>query len=78
MSERAFARNLISAAREAAEQDANDPHRDHHAHLDGTSVRCSCGEDFGVTCVAFTDDYDPDTLSCTKCGERGVVCMGGD
>lgn len=73
MSIRAKAR---MAAAEAQER-ANDPHREHHAHLAGTSVYCSCGEFQGVTCVAFDSDYNAAALSCRICGETGVVALGG-
>jgi hypothetical protein len=75
MAERAAGR--LAAERELKE--AEDPHRDHHFHLQGTAVYCSCGEWRGVTCVAFPDEFfdDPEayiaSLSCDRCGEVGVV-----
>lgn len=59
-----------------AEERRVDPHADHHRHLEGTAVYCSCGQFRGITTVAFDEDYDPDRLSCTECGQRGVVKLG--
>jgi hypothetical protein len=54
-----------------------DPHRDHHTHLAGTSVYCSCGEFRGVATVAFDEDVDAAAWSCQVCGARGVIAIGG-
>ncbi len=60
----------------AAEERTLDPHVTHHQHLKGTGVDCSCGEFLGIICVAFGEDYDPDKLFCSVCGQRGVVHIG--
>ncbi|MER7331697.1 MULTISPECIES: hypothetical protein [unclassified Micromonospora] len=65
------------AATEQADQTARDPHSSHHTHLRGTAVECSCGELFGVTCVAVTPDNNPDERSCDLCGVQGVVRLNG-
>jgi hypothetical protein len=67
-----------AAAREAARPPEPDPdpypeHAGHHTHLIGVGVECSCGFFFGVTTVAFDDDYDPDKLFCSECGKQGAV-----
>jgi hypothetical protein len=64
-----------AAAREAARPPKPDPHAGHHHHLIGTSVECSCGVFLGIISVVFGDDYDPDKLSCSICGRRGVVAL---
>src|ERR1039458_2036837 len=51
-----------SAARERKRQEAEreaeqDEHAGHHTHLIGTTVECSCGADFGVTCVAYPEEW---------------------
>lgn len=82
-------RMAARAARRAAEREFRGPdvdddgvdrapaaHQGHHFHLRGTGVKCTCGADFGVTCVAFSDDWHPDDDVCSVCGERGVVFMG--
>jgi len=58
------------------------PHEDHHSHLRGTGVECSCGEFRGVTCVAFPNLATDEewaaweaSLVCRICGERGVVTL---
>jgi hypothetical protein len=72
-----------SAAKDRARQPADDEHAGHHLHLIGTTVQCSCGQDFGVTCVAFPEELWKMTLeqvhewfgslSCSACGEKGVT-----
>jgi hypothetical protein len=47
-------------------------HREHHRHLSGTEVFCSCGHYQGTTCVGIPDDYDPDSYTCHICGALGV------
>ena len=56
-----------------------DEHAGHHDHLNGTMVECSCGEEFGVTCIAFPDFGTNeearaffDSLACRECGKKGV------
>jgi hypothetical protein len=75
MSQRAKARMAAAEAAAEADRIANDPHGDHHEHLDGTAVYCSCGEFRGVTCVAFSGE--PAAVSCKICGKEGVVALGG-
>ena len=77
-----------SAARERKRQEAEreaeqDEHAGHHTHLIGTTVECSCGADFGVTCVAYPEEWwtmTPtqqtaweESLTCRICGKRGMV-----
>ena len=77
-----------SAARERRRQEAEreaevDEHAGHHTHLIGTTVECSCGADFGVTCVAYPPEWwsatpeqrqaMDDALSCRICGKQGMV-----
>jgi hypothetical protein len=93
MAAKAAVRREIREADELQElawEEANDPHRDHHVHLDGTRTVCSCGEkEYGVTCVAFPGeltDMDPDeayawwmeNVRCSVCGKRGVTDFGQD
>lgn len=59
-----------------AEERRVDSHVDHHSHLDGTTVYCSCGQFRGIITVAFGEDYDPAKLSCSECGAVGVVKLG--
>jgi hypothetical protein len=73
-------RAAIREAARQAEAETNDPHRDHHTHLIGTSVYCSCGEFQGITCVvvpffetAEEEDEFYDSLVCDLCGQRGLV-----
>lgn len=56
MAAQAAVRREAAEAEQRRIEDENDPHRDHSAHLEGTAVVCSCGEFFGVTCVAFEPD----------------------
>ncbi len=56
-----------------AEEAANNPHRDHHTHLIGTSTWCSCGEFRGVICVVIDPDEDLSQRACEHCGMRGVA-----
>lgn len=48
-------------------------HEEHHYHLNGTMVECSCDFQMGITTVAFGPDYNPNKLSCDVCGKVGVV-----
>jgi ribosomal protein L40E len=76
MARTAAARATVAEAEQIARCGAENPHRGHHQHLRGTMVSCSCGEDFGVTCVVIDFDFDPETLICRECGARGVVLLG--
>lgn len=67
-------------ARLEAEQDTPDGHEGHHTHLRGSAVSCSCGADFGVTCVVLPDFSSRaeaeawwSSLACSVCGEPGVT-----
>jgi hypothetical protein len=67
------------------ENEFKDEHAGHHSHLNGTMVECSCGCQFGVTCVVFPEfDTDEesrayyDALACSKCGKKGVWLLGDD
>ena len=87
-------RMAASAAerREAAEaeqrrlDEENDPHRDHHTHLNGTMVQCSCGENFGITCVALPPEIAEmspeeaqawwhENVRCEICGQPDVWAL---
>ena len=65
-------REAITSAFDAA-------HAGHHSHLNGSMHECSCGDEFGVTCVAFRaleSDEEAraywDALACRACGKKGV------
>lgn len=76
MAAKAAERSLAAEAEAELARIGDDPHREHHGHLRGSGVECSCGKFLGVTCVAISEDHDPDVLSCEACGERGVVLLG--
>lgn len=73
MAQRARQRAAAREAAEEAERVARDPHSTHHTHLRGVGVECSCGDWWGVTCVAIDPDENPDEQVCDLCGARGVV-----
>lgn len=68
---------------ERESQQEVDEHAGHHTHLTGTMVQCSCGEDFGVTCVAFPPEWfemtpeqveaEINKIRCSACGKPGMV-----
>lgn len=87
MSARAAAKREAAEAERRQLEEENDPHRDHHVHLAGTAVVCSCGEFRGLACVAFPPELADATeaearnywesLTCGTCGARGVTEVGG-
>jgi hypothetical protein len=51
-----------------------DEHANHHTHLDGCAVVCSCGAVLGgATVVLPRPDFDYSTLRCWVCGAPGVA-----
>lgn len=86
MAARAAVRREASKAEQQCIDDENDPHRDHHTHLNGAMVQCSCGENFGVTCVAFPPELDGmspeeaqawwhENVRCDICGQPDVSSL---
>lgn len=63
---------------ERQQREDEDLHADHHIHLDGASVYCSCGEFHGITCVIIPDDpHWYENLHCSICGKPGVADLKG-
>jgi hypothetical protein len=88
MAAAAAARREAAEAEQRRAEEENDPHRGHHAHIEGTCVVCSCGENFGVTCVALPPElaelspeeaqrWWTENVRCSVCGKPGVFSAAG-
>ena len=51
-------------------------HEDHHVHLEGTSVVCSCGRFEGTTCVVLDLPTDAGAWHCELCGKEWATLVG--
>lgn len=72
----------LKRALEDAARYAITPHRDHHTHLSGNIINCSCGEYLGIISIVLPRksgrtqlQKDLAKMRCETCGDIGVMLL---